>query len=211
MTKSIAKQVFRLLDADPYIKQSLKLGVANYSAIAKKLRKEHLPKASLEAVKAAVRRYSIEEESFDYIKDLGEVLRGTRTVLKSDVCVLLLFPDTHLDLEKITQKIGNDFSIVRSSNAITMITGQEHSEQLLKLVGKQNMIKFLKNHYLLTLQSPEGIETAPGFVAFFSEILARNGINIREYYSCYTDTVFVLAKKDALKAYSLFDRVLGQH
>lgn len=39
-------------------------------------------------------------------------------------------------------------------------------------------------------------------------MLARNGINILEYYSCYTDTVFVLAKKDALKAYSLFDRVL---
>ena len=207
--KSVAKQVARLLDADPYIKQSLKLGVANYSAIAKKLRKEYLPKASLEAVKAAVRRYSIEEEEFDYLRDLKEILRGTRLVLKSDVCVLLLFPDTHLDLDKITKRIGKDFSIVRSTNAITIITGQERSEQLLKLVGKQNIIKFLKNQYLLTLQSPEGIETAPGFVAFFSEILARNGINIREYYSCYTDTVFVLAKKDALKAYSLFDRVLG--
>jgi hypothetical protein len=207
--KSVAKQVARLLDADPYIKQSLKLGVANYSAIAKKLKREQLQKASLEAVKAAVRRYSIEEEEFDYLRDLKEILRGTRLVLKSDVCVLLLFPDTHLDLDKITKRIGKDFSIVRSTNAITIITGQERSEQLLKLVGKQNIIKFLKNQYLLTLQSPEGIETAPGFVAFFSEILARNGINIREYYSCYTDTVFVLAKKDALKAYSLFDRVLG--
>jgi hypothetical protein len=79
----------------------------------------------------------------------------------------------------------------------------------MKLVGKQNIIKFLKNQYTVTLQSPEGIETTPGFVAFFSEILARNGVNIREHYSCFTDTVFVLAKKDALKAYSLFDRVLG--
>jgi hypothetical protein len=209
MAKSIAKQVSRLLDADPYIKQSLKLGVANYSAIAKKIKREHLQKASLEAIKAAVRRYSLEEESFDYIKDLKEILHGTKIILTSDACVLLLFPDTHLDLEKITRKIGKDFSIVRSSNAITIITSQEHLESLLNLIGKQNTIELLKNHYTLTLQSPEGIETAPGFVAFFSEILARNGINIREYYSCYTDTVFVLAKKDALKAYSLFDRVLG--
>jgi len=208
--KSIAKQIARLLDADPYIKQSLKLGVANYSAIARKLRKEYLPKASLEAVKAAVRRYSLGEDSFDYVKDLKELLSKTKIALKSDVCVLTLFPDTRLDLDKITKKVGKDFSIVRSTNAITMMLDQEHIEDALKLIGKQNLIKSIKNHYALTLQSPKGIEASPGFVAFFSEILARNGINIREYYSCYTDTVFVLAKKDALKAYSLFDRVLGQ-
>lgn len=207
--KSVARQVSRLIDADPYIKQSLKLGVANYSAIAKKLRREYLPKASLEAVKAAVRRYSL-EDSFDYVKDLGELLSKTRIALKSDICVLTLFPDTRLDLDRITKKIGKDFSIVRSTNAVTLMFDQEHIEDALKLIGRQNLIKSTRNHYALTLQSPKGIEATPGFVAFFSEVLARNGINILEYYSCYTDTVFILAKKDALKAYSLFDRVLGQ-
>jgi hypothetical protein len=208
--KSVAKQVARLLDADPYIKQSLKLGVANYSAIAKKLRKEHLQKASLEAVKAAVRRYSVDQDSFDYVKDLGELLSKTKISLKSDMCVLTLFPDTRLDLESITKKVGKDFSIVRSTNAITVMLEQEHLDDAMKLIGRQNVIKTTKNHYALTLQSPKGIEATPGFVAFFSELLARNGINVLEYYSCYTDTVFILAKKDALKAYSLFDRVLGQ-
>jgi len=209
MARSIAKQVSKLLDADPYIKQSLKLGVANYSAIAKKLKKEHLQKASLEAVKAAVRRYSLGEDSFDYVKDLKELLSRTKIALKSDMCVLTLFPDTKLDLDRITKKIGKDFSIVRSTNAITVMLDQEQQENALKLIGRQNVVKSTRNHYALTLQSPKGIEATPGFVAFFSEVLARNGINILEYYSCYTDTVFILARKDALKAYSLFDRVLG--
>ena len=209
MARSIAKQVSKLLDADPYIKQSLKLGVANYSAIAKKLKKEHLHKASLEAVKAAVRRYSLGEDSFDYVKDLKELLSRTKIALKSDMCVLTLFPDTKLDLDRITKKIGKDFSIVRSTNAITVMLDQEQQENALKLIGRQNVVKSTRNHYALTLQSPKGIEATPGFVAFFSEVLARNGINILEYYSCYTDTVFILARKDALKAYSLFDRVLG--
>ncbi|MBI5036695.1 ACT domain-containing protein [Candidatus Micrarchaeota archaeon] len=52
------------------------------------------------------------------------------------------------------------------------------------------------------------MEDVPGVVAFLTAQMARAGINIYEFWSSYTDTVFVLDKKDATKAYETLGALL---
>ena len=209
MKQSVAQRVFNKLDADPYAKQAIKLGIANYSAIAKRLAVEG---GSFHAVKAAVRRYAEGMKFHEYSKDIKKILKETKITLKSNIAVIFLFPgyDSLKALQKVSNELGNEFSMISSANGITLILDQSKQKKLEKLIGAKNIIAELEGMYLLVLTSPfEELETTPGWVAFLTELLAREGINIRDYYSCYTDTAFVLEKDEALRAYELFLNVLG--
>lgn len=207
MKQNVTKQVFASLDANPYMKQAIKYGIANHSAIAKKL---GIKGASEVAVKAAVRRYAEQLEYHDYSKDLKKLFANTQVVLKSDITVLVLSPtlDSLAATQKVSKLLGNEFSMISSTGSITLIIDQMKLVEVKKIIPPKSIVRVIKNQYSLLLSSPVEVETTPGWVAFFTELLAREGINIREYFSCYLDTVFVLDKENALKAYKLFDKIL---
>ena len=207
MKQSISKQVARALEANPYYKQAIKMGVANYSAIAKKLK----VKGSEAALKAGVMRYAENMEQYDYMPALKKLMKNTTVQLKSNIAVVVLFPslDSLLKVRKLSA-LGRDFSIVSSPNSITLVFDEHLMHKVLGTVEKKNMLKKTKGLCQIVLTTlPELAEETPGWVAFHTELLARNGINVLEYYSCYTDMVFVLEKGDALKAYKLISSVLG--
>ena len=212
MKHSVAKEVFEKLDRDPYAKQAIKLGIANYSSIARRLK---IKGATFHAVKAAVRRYAEQMKYFRYEEELKQIFSKTKITLRSNIAVLFLVSyDPLVILQKIPKDIGDmreAFSFISSPNGITIILDQNRL-RIMKKKLKRYLIAELENMYEIILTSPfEKIDKTPGFVAFITELLAREGINIREYYSCYTDTVLVLDKKDAIRAYELLDRVMANN
>ena len=52
----------------------------------------------------------------------------------------------------------------------------------------------------ITIESSPEIEDIPGVMAFVYSLLAERGININETLSSYSDTILVVAEKDAQKA-----------
>ena len=53
---------------------------------------------------------------------------------------------------------------------------------------------------LITIKSPEDIETTPGVVSYLYSLFGEHGINIVETMSCWTDTIFVVSEDDFPKA-----------
>ncbi len=207
--QSTAKQVFALLEADPYSRQAMRLGIANISAIAALIKRERLPSATLPSIKAAIRRYSARLPNYDYYHDLRAILRGTSCTLKGSMAVLTLFPGTRLNTSQLSQKASDSFSLITSGSGATLIISEEDLQEVKKLIGRENIRSTARRLSAVILTSPPELKETPGFVAYISELLARNEVNITEFYSCYRDTVFVLEKKDALKAYALLERNLG--
>ena len=82
--KSISQQVFTALDNSPYLQQAMRLGVANYSAIAKRLK----IRGSGEAVKVAVMRYAEQMEKPLYLDDVERVLKRSRLALNSNIAAI---------------------------------------------------------------------------------------------------------------------------
>ena len=204
--ESIAKQVSALLDTDYYTKRALLMGIANASAVAQMIRREHMPRASFVAIKAAVIRYVEAQEEYEASPDLRKLLSKTKTSIRSGVSVIHVSPRYKylLKLAAIYDK-ASEFAVINSDNAITVMVDDELADDVLKLVGKANVLSVEQDNSIVSLTSPAKIETTLGFVAFVTDLLSRHGINIREYYSCYTDTIFVLSKQDAIKAYGLLE------
>lgn len=204
--ESVASQVVIILENDLYIKRALALGIANVSAVAQLIRREHMPRASFVAIKAAVLRYAEAQEDYAASDSLKTLLSKTEVRIRSGVSVVHVGPrfKSLLKLEKIYNMAG-EFAVIESDNAITIIVDDDLADEVLKLVGKASVLSILRDQSVVSLISPSKIETTPGFVAFVADLLARHGINMQEHYSCYTDTVFVLSKKDALRAYGILD------
>jgi hypothetical protein len=210
--KSVVARVYDVLDEDVYLRRAIELGVANLSAVAKRIHGDVAPEASSEAVRAAVRRYVSDLEAQESANGLEEVLAGTGFSLRSNISVIQAYQDRRLlvRLQETFRTVGREFNIVSSSNAITVITSDENAGGVVKLIGKENLITQGRGLHAIYLTSGGEIKSTPGFVSFISSLFLRKGINIIEFYSCYTDTVLIVSRADSLKAYELLDRTLGK-
>ncbi len=210
--KSIVARVYDVLDEDIYMRNSIRLGIANLSAVSEKIRAESIPEASAEAVRAAVRRYVAEMEHESEDDGLHKLLANTEFSLKSNISVIQVFQDRQISqrLEEVFKKVGKEFNLISSSHAVTIITGDENAQAIIKLLGKENVAANRRGLHAIYLISGKEIKTTPGFVAFITALFLRKGINVIEFYSCFTDTVLIVSREDSLKAYELLDKVLGK-
>ena len=208
MAGSIAKTVFDYLDSDKGATDAMRRGIANYSAVSEGIMKEcSLPKSSYYAVKAAVRRYGEKLEKYDAASELRKLIKKTKVSIRSSVAVIRT-PARFRQLLKLREieRDARDFSLIESENAITIIVDDEYADEALAQLGKANVMQVERGLHMISLTSPQELEKVPGFVAFSTDLLARAGINIKECFSCYTDTVFILEKEDAMKAFRILDK-----
>lgn len=206
--KSIAKKVFRYLDSHPYARQAIVMGIANLSSLARRICDESGEKMTMGAAKAALRRYASSGKIHDYSRDLASLFQKTRLQIKNKVAVLVLRPEAVERLPAVAKRTAGDYSVLSASDFAVLMVGEDSVDEIVRIIGKPNVRQIIRNQALILLTTPVGVEYSPGWVAFFTDALARAGINMREYYSVYTETVFVLSKNDALKAYAILDEML---
>ncbi len=121
-----------------------------------------------------------------------KLLKGSRIELRDKVAVVIT--NRTLNIQYI------------ASSVVTGLT--RHNVYIVDQteLRKSYDVRITKNLVALTIKSPEDIENVSGFMAFVTQLLASNGINIREFISCYTDTVMVLTKNEGLKTFNLLQK-----
>jgi hypothetical protein len=206
--QSAARQVFSYLDTHPYARQSMVMGIANLSSLARRIKNDLASQARIGAIKAALRRYAGRKEVHDYEKDLSWLFRQTKLSIKNKASVFLLKPEAMDKVPAVAKRTGGDYSIISATGFSLLIISEELADEVSRIIGKAQIRQTIRSQALITLSTPTGVETSPGWVAFFTDALAKEGINVREFYSVYTETVFVLSRKDALRAYEILDKML---
>lgn len=169
---------------------ALRLGIVNYSALARYLRRE--VRASTDAIKASIlreRKRGIAEMAEE--KEILDLLKRTKISMRDKVAILIA--DKELEVPYLIK--------ASLSDSYVYLVDQTKAE--IDPIRDANIIRDM---VALTLTSPVDIEHTPGFVAFITQILASKGLNIRELISCYTDTVVVLRAEDAIKAFALLEK-----
>ncbi len=205
-SKSTTELTKEYIKEHPSIKNCLGMGLINYSALSRHIAKElHIErKMSMEAILIAARRFQIElgkdRVQMEQIKNL---LARSEVELRNKIAVLIV--DKSFDFEEINsihQKIHNDhnpFYFLEGSNNYTIITTDKYLPLLeAKLRGK--MLKKHQNLALIMFKSSKEIESQLGVIAYLSALFAENGVNIVEFLSCWTDTLFVIDTKDVPRA-----------
>ncbi len=206
MAESVSEAVFRVLESRPYVLCAIEEGYANHSEIARlvgeELKKQGI-RAGAEALRAAVRRFSSERVSSSSKRSdaIRRLLKGSKLELRTKLAVVVLAPSARVP------PIPGASSVYGPSGA-TLVLPEDALPALYKHVRDEDVLLEKKDLAALSVVSSENIEIVPGVVAFLASTLAENGVNLREFLSSYRDTVMVVERRDALKAFSLLERLL---
>src|SRR4030042_1165901 len=95
-TKSVARLVREAIQMRPSLLDALKMGIVNYSALARML-KEEIGEGSTEAVKAAVIRIAedLSKERRLQEEEVRSILKESKVRLQDKIAVLKVFSDAY--------------------------------------------------------------------------------------------------------------------
>ena len=199
---SVQKIVEDYIRKHPSLKDSLTKDIVNYSKLARLIVKGSSLHLGFDAVVVGLRRLQKKLEKNILEEEIKELLKETRLEVKNRMVVFILKKNVEFKaLEKIYDKCLKErieFNVVQSSSAITLIIENEMAKEC-DLLFKGKVIK-KHNHVLeVILKSDEKVEEVPGVLSHLFRLFGEHGINVIETFSCYKDTVLVIAEKDIEK------------
>ncbi|MDP2718180.1 MAG: ACT domain-containing protein, partial [Candidatus Micrarchaeota archaeon] len=158
---------------------------------------------SLEAVRAAVKRFS-DDNQFQRLEErkILSLLKKSTISLSTKVGMLVV-ERTPQNEAKAAHVLVLARAWAKGPSGISLAVDDAHWDEVSPLFSASDVIASHRDLVALTLVSPPDIMASPGFVAVLTSKLAREGVNLREFWSAYNDTVMLLDKQDAVKAYNL--------
>lgn len=208
MEKTTAELTQDYVKEHPHIQSCLKKGLINYSALARLIAKELdiEKKTSKEAILiAAIRFRALLKKEVSVERAIKDILSHSTLEFKNKIIVFVLHKTINFDICKEMQTIRKEFGVIyllEGSDHYVIIT-QEKYAHIIEHNAKGFIVKKTGGLALLMLRSPKEIEQIKGVTAFLASLFAENGINVVEFLSCWTDTLFVVHSKDVAKALEL--------
>jgi len=201
---TVARQVREYIAGHPSITDALKMDIVNYSALARRICKE-LGIRREEAVLAACRRYPVEKLR-GYSEDaIRRMLKKSQVQTRTKVAAITVVEgvDVLQRLGDVVEELLDENKVCRLlqvSRGTVIIVDDTSVSRVTKKLRPEHIISVARGLVEIAVTSPETIEKTPGLLAFLSGALASQGINIVEEMSCYTDTIFILDRKDMTRA-----------
>jgi hypothetical protein len=192
---SVAERVRAALRDRPFLIGALAQGIVNYSALARIIKDEIGKDSTTDAIKVALLREAktMKDTSEINKQRVTNVLKNSRLSLQDKVAVLISKAPLKIPYIASTDLTSGHLYIVDQTK-----TGN----------FKDHDISITRNLVALVLKSPEELEDLPGVIAFITQLLVSREINIKEFISCYTDTIILLEKESGIKAFNLIQNYL---
>lgn len=208
----IARRVRDYLDGQPALADALRLGIANYSAVARRV-SEDLGISSTEAVIAACRRYPRGRGESWRAAGVRRVVRKSRIETRTKVAAITASQgaDVLQRLGDVVEELLDENSLCRLiqvSSGTVIIVDTGSVARVVKQLRPDQVLRIRKDLVEVAVASPESIEETPGLLTLLTGILSAKGINIVEALSCYTDTIFLLDEDDLNAALAVLSRAL---
>lgn len=198
---NITKLTEQYISEHPSVKDCLKKRIVNYSQLSRRIiRESALMSSDFDAVLIAARRYLWKLSKFSAAEDKTRALLARSSIdIKTKMAVAVIekhiLTDDLLELERRIKKSRNVFYALEGTDAITIITAAAFTDDIRKSF-KSSIIRISTDLALVVVSSPEEIEETPGVVAHLTSLLSDSSINIIEYMSCWSETLFVVSERD---------------
>ena len=212
-TVSTASVVREYIDTHPSIKDGMRMGIINLSALARKIMDEKGIRSE-EAALMACRRYELDPKARINEEAILRVLRRSKLEIRTKVVTMTVRPSWHMygKLEKTMNAMrGRDHNlhVIQGTAGVTLIMDGAVAKEVQDIVGEDEVLKQEKDLVELIVTSPEVVEDVQGVVAFLSSSLSSKGINFLELISCYKDTMFVIEQKDMMPAFDTLNQIIS--
>lgn len=210
---SIARRVRDVLDARPVLGEALRAGVANHTAVARRVAEE-LGVARLDAVIAACRRYPKGRGEAHRTAGIQRVLRKSRIESRSKVAAITvgLGADVLGRLGDVVEELLDDSllcRVIQVSRGTVILVDEDSVPRVTHALRENQIVGVRRGLVEVAVTSPESIEQTPGLLRHLTGVLATQGINIVEALSCYTDTIFLLDQEDLSAAIAALTKALA--
>ncbi|MEW6722166.1 MAG: ACT domain-containing protein [Candidatus Micrarchaeota archaeon] len=196
--ESISELVWLYVKQRPFLKEVLRQGVVNHSALARRISAEAFGGGKEDAIKMALIRLSgkMERLESDLEGKILSVLRESSMVVKSKVAVVI----AKRELDEV-----RPLSLARSGRHLTYIIEQREVSKIpQKAVWKKE-----ENLNMVIIESPEELEEVPGVISYILGSLSSEGVNVVEFISCYTDTILVVSQADTERTYRILSSIMA--
>lgn len=200
---NVTRATQKYIAEHPSIKECLKRGLINYSALAREVCESHRIK-KFDAVVVACRRYFTRiKQQHSQDKKVLALIRSARVQLQNKMMIVII--DKPRDFERLylvqkgIKRGRGDFQMIEGADVVTIISNAEYAERI-RDEFRTRIKRLSQDLAQITMVFSEKIETTSGVVSFIYGLLAENDINVREEMSCWTDLIMVLEESDAARA-----------
>ncbi|MCS7111336.1 MAG: ACT domain-containing protein [Ignisphaera sp.] len=214
---SISQTVYEVVSGDPILQQCISREIVNFTRLARKLK----PLVSqvvgrdvpIESIKMALIRYAYKlmDERRTYSKEVLAILAKSSVELRMGISITTIrsraFHASMPLLVKLAMK-SRFIAVMQSITTATVVLDNDTTEEFLKSVDSNDVIYVQRDQAAIVVVSPEAIMYTPGVIAYVSNILAQNSINIIHIESCYTDTIIIVSKDDVQRAFNVLMRYI---
>jgi hypothetical protein len=212
-SESVARRVRAYLDAHPTLADALRVGIANHSAVARRIAEDLGVKPS-EAIVAACRRYPRGRGESAGEAGVRRVLKKSRIETRTKVAAITVDQgaDVLRRLGDVVEELLDESSlcrVIQVSRGTVVLVDEDSVPRVLRHVREGQVVRVRRGLVEVAVTSPESIEETPGLLRLLTGVLSSQGINIVEALSCYTDTIFLLHQPDLSAAVAVLTRTLA--
>ncbi len=188
----ISKEVMIYLKRKPYVLEALEQEIINYSALARKIKKD-LGDVSFEAVKTTIIR-------------IAKDLRNKKKQREIKIIYLLKKADF-----SINNKIAtiHHISPLNIESIAFSKTPSGYMYFVKENIAEKSTFKKIDYGYaIIHIKNPKEIEDTPGVAAFLLSTLASENINVVHLMDCREDTFLVIKEFDAPLSFRVLSEAL---
>jgi aspartokinase len=210
---STAAVVRDYIDTHPSIKDCLKDGLVNLSALSRKIMQER-GLSKLEATLVACRRY--QDQAGPHLeRTIKKTLSKSRVEMTSKIAIVTIRSDWQIysRLQSFLRRAMNEGhlpKVIQGSKAITLITDERTAATIKEEIGEDRILDTGKGFVEIAVTSPESIRTTPGIMSYLCSALSSNGINVVETMSTYTDTIFIVEPESMVRAFEILSKCIQE-
>ncbi len=215
---TVAHIVKKIVNDRPLLAETLKEGIISYGALAEKLLPEieselgKRPKRS--AVIMALRR--LEDTLRVQHKKKHNIFSGSELIVKSGIADIVLSKSASLakKIERLYAAVdfekGGILNMIQGNNEFGIITNEKNVDRILSILGGEEVLLTERGLALIGLSMPREYLFVPGPIFEASRQLTMDNINIYEIVSTSTELIFIVGKKDAVRAYNSLERLTSR-
>jgi aspartokinase len=201
MEQTTAKIVQREVLANPFLSDFLRRDLINVAGLARQLLpvvKKENPKATLESISVAIHRLPLKEQRVS--QQLKEVVSHVQITMRTDISLFCMRKES-----KLPSGFGADdiFFVNQGATEVTVIIDEknEHLIQGKPFLHRRNLAVVSLKDTLITKEVNYRI--TPGFVSIFLWSISKEGINIEDIISSYSQVTFLIEEKYLDKVYKI--------
>ncbi len=210
---SITRLTQHYISERPSVRDCLKRGLINYSALSREICEEFGDK-HFDAVLVACRRYS------ERVKGKESLETKVRALLKSvsirttnQMAVAIVekprdFEKLHR-LQSFVRQERGDFHLIEGAEVLVLITNQDYLPEI-RAQFRGKIKKTSADLVQISMLFDERLESTPGVVSFIYGVLAEQGVNVVEEMSCWTELMMVVTEEDAPRTLRILNSISGR-